>query len=120
MNIFKSIIGFFSSDSGSSTAMKIVEKIAGVDGMTAKEKADFMLSYQEVTKHQSPARRIIAFSFTGLYIIAALLYLGAVQFDNVAHAATYKEFLKDVISQPMNLVIGFYFTMSIANGIKGR
>jgi len=124
MKIFKSIatsvLSFFGSSSGTNTALKIVEKVAGVDGMSPKEKADFLLAYQEATKHQSPARRVIAMSFTLLYVITSLCFLGAVIFGADEQAKIFKEFLKDVISNPMNLVIGFYFTMSIANSFKGR
>lgn len=118
------IKGLFSESKVVDSAMKIVDKIAGTD-FTTKEKADFVLKYQEATKHQSPARRFVAVTLTGAYVFMSLLFvLGLVAdyFLGVAGASDFsdeiKSFMADNIKEPFNYVIIFYFGIAAINGIK--
>lgn len=118
------IKGLFGFDSVVNSATKIVDKIAGTDWLP-KDKADFIIRFQEATKHQSPARRFIAVVITFVWLVmvcgwlvgtALGLFLGlqsGIQFANAI-----KVFLSDTITEPFNYVIIFYFTVQILNGIK--
>jgi hypothetical protein len=56
LNVIKSIFGF---EGVGETTLKIVDKISGTD-WTPQDKADFILKHAEVTKYQSPTRRLLA------------------------------------------------------------
>jgi hypothetical protein len=109
------------------SALKIVDKLAGVD-WTAKEKAQYVLDYQNATKHQSPARRFIAMSIMVVWVILILSWLagsmiGRFYLDGTLNAGTV--FAADVsafvalnITDPFNIILAFYFTTQILNGLK--
>lgn len=109
------------------SALRIVDKIAGTD-WTAKEKAQYVLDYQEATKHQSPARRFIAICIMMVWAILILSWLvgsilGRFVFDGALNAGTV--FAADVsafialnITDPFNIILAFYFTTQILNGLK--
>ena len=118
------IKGLFGMDAVVNSATKIIDKIAGTD-WTAKEKADWVLQYQQATKHQSPARRFIAISVT---LIWFLVMIGMIEGYLVGDflempialifANDMKMVIKDQISEPFNYVIVFYFAMGAINSIK--
>ncbi len=53
----KSIFGF---EGVGESALKIVDKIAGTD-WTPEQKAEYTLKVMEAKKHESPARRVMAY-----------------------------------------------------------
>ena len=139
----KAILGF---DGVANTALKIVDKIAGTD-WTPKEKSEFLLKYQEATKHQSPARRFIAIAFTVGMALFGFAYLsaGAVAHIYIFIATTGETlaevsasqnlaeirikplltlqndsyvYMKEVLSNPMTWILGFYFAVDIGSKIK--
>lgn len=109
------------------SALKIVDKLAGTD-WTAKEKAQYVLDYQEATKHQSPARRFIAMCIMVIWVILILSWLagsmiGRFYLDGTLNAGTV--FAADVsafvalnITDPFNIILAFYFTTQILQGLK--
>ena len=109
------------------SAIKIVEKFAGTD-WSDKEKAQFIIDYQQATKHQSPARRFIAMVILAIWAILIISWLvgsilGRFVFDGTLNAGTV--FAADVsafialnIADPFNLIIAFYFTTQILSGLK--
>ncbi len=109
------------------SALKIVDKLAGTD-WTAKEKAQYVLDYQEATKHQSPARRFIAMCIMVIWVILILSWLagtmiGRFYLDGTLNAGTV--FAADVsafvalnITDPFNIILAFYFTTQIFQGLK--
>jgi len=109
------------------SALKIVDKLAGTD-WTAKEKAQYVLDYQSATKHQSPARRFIAMCIMVVWVILILSWLagsmvGRFYLDGTLNAGTV--FAADVsafialnITDPFNIILAFYFTTQILNGLK--
>lgn len=109
------------------SALRIVDKIAGTD-WTAKEKAQYVLDYQEATKHQSPARRFIAICIMMVWAVLILSWLvgsilGRFVFGGALNAGTV--FAADVsafialnITDPFNIILAFYFTTQILNGLK--
>lgn len=122
--MFGFIKGLFAADSVINTATKIVDKIAGTD-WTPKDKAEFILKYQESTKHQSPARRFIALCVTAVWLFLvvsmALSYivgnlLGSPEVLMIGK--DMKMIMADLIREPMNLIIGFYFVIGTMNSFK--
>jgi len=114
----------FAFDSVVNTGTKIIDKIAGTD-WTSKEKADWLLKYQEATRHQSPARRFIAISITVVYCLMLIVMVVSYIIGNIFSqpevlmiAKDMKMVMKDSVSEPMNLVIGFYFAINIIQGFK--
>ena len=109
------------------TALKIVEKISGTD-WTAKEKAQYVLDYQNATKHQSPARRFIAMCVCFVWIVLILTWLvasisGRFAYDTALNpgtvlAADVSAFMDLNITNPFNIILAFYFTTQILNGLK--
>ena len=109
------------------SALRIVDKLAGVD-WTAKEKAQYVLDYQNSTKHQSPARRFIAVCIMVVWVLLILSWLaasmiGRFYLDGTLNAGTV--FAADVsafialnITDPFNIILAFYFTTQILNGLK--
>lgn len=118
------IKGLFAFDSVVNTATKIVDKIAGTD-WTAKEKADWILQYQESTKHQSPARRFIAVMVSIVWCVVVLSMTLAYIVGNILSnpevlmiAKDMKSVMKELILEPFNYIIMFYFAMGAINTLK--
>lgn len=121
------LAGIFGFSGVADSALKIVDKLAGTD-WTAKEKAQYVLDYQNVTKHQSPARRFIAICIMIVWVILILSWLagsmiGRFYLDGTLNAGTV--FAADVsafialnITDPFNIILAFYFTTQILNGLK--
>jgi len=118
--------GLFSSTKMQDTAIDAVRKLGGLDEMSAKEKSEFLIQYMETTKHQSEVRRLIALLLVGLYTIisfAWLLFSGVGYLGGFIPALEYagaiKLFFESVVVQPFNIILSFYFVMSIAGKLKG-
>lgn len=120
MNLLKAITGIFSSSKASDTAVDIVRKITGTDGMTDKEKAEFVIQYLEVTKNQSVARRIIGIGMFAVYSLFCLTWLGVYFFINGEQVDHLQAFIKDMLLQPFNIVMGFYFTINIVKSLGNK
>lgn len=132
--IMQFIKGMFSSSKLADTAIDGIRKLGGLNEMTDKEKSDYLLKYIEATKHQSPMRRFIAFSFvagwmlfTGVWLLATVVMWCYLFFGGDVELAKNLDLLRDdiynmtkeILSQPVNLIIGFYFVTSIAGKLKG-
>tara|TARA_R110002074_G_scaffold195878_7_gene362465 strand:+ start:806 stop:1177 length:372 start_codon:yes stop_codon:yes gene_type:complete len=114
----------FAFDSVVNTGTKIIDKIAGTD-WTSKEKADWLLKYQEATRHQSPARRFIAIAITSIWCLLVTVMTVSYIIGNIFSqpevlmiAKDMKMIMKDIVAEPMNLVIGFYFAINILQSLK--
>ena len=124
LKAIKSVLGF--SGVGE-TAIKIVEKLTGTDDSPDK-KREFFLNYLKATKHQSVPRRIIAISITVAWLflitICAWAYIaGRLYYDTpfnpaILLADDIKLLMKENLSEPMNIVLVFYFVMHTISGIK--
>jgi hypothetical protein len=150
MSLLASVGGWvasvFGGEAGANTALKIVEKISGTD-WTPQQKADFMINYQNATKHQSPARRFIAFAFTiGMALFGFVYLMSGVVAQAYVFIATSGDtlalvsasqnlaeirikplltlqndsyvYMKEVLSNPMTWILGFYFAVDIGSKIK--
>lgn len=128
--MWSAVAGFFGSLFSSSkltdTAVDGIRKMGGLDEMSGKEKAKFLLDYINTTKHQSPARRFIAMAmliglgtFTGSWLIirivaATVAYFGGDALELLAACDDIYIMAKEVLLQPMNIIIGFYFVTDMA------
>ncbi len=106
--MWEAIKGFFGFEGVSKSALKIVDKIAGTD-WTPKEKAEYVLKFMETTKHQSPARRMIATAITMEQFILVMVWLGYISYGDVEKAGVIKEFLTSNINVTLNIIVSFYF-----------
>ena len=114
-------VSMFSSSKLQDTAIDGLRKVGGLDDMNQREKAEYILKYIEVSKHQSPIRRLIAFTLTSLYALVILMWLTTVVvgyvFDvpmSLELSGAVKMFMEDVIVQPFNIILSFYFVTQIA------
>lgn len=146
MSFLAGLKAFFSFEGVANSALKIVDRIAGTD-WTPKEQADWILKYQEATKHQSPARRFIAVAFTLGMALFGFTYLmaGATAHayifmattgDTLAQVAASQNiseirakpllalqndcyvYMKEVIANPMTWILGFYFAVDVGSKFK--
>jgi len=124
MGILTALAGLFSSSKVTDVAVDGLRKLGGLDDMTQQEKADYLLKFIAATKHQSPVRRLIALSLTGIYTLVCLIWLIAAISGygfGVVEAATLavnlKVFFVEVVLQPFNLILSFYFVIHIAQKV---
>jgi hypothetical protein len=121
--------GMFSSSKLQDTAIDGIRKLGGLDEMTDKEKAEFLLSYLSQTKHQSPMRRFIAFAFvagfmlfTGAWLITTVLFRVGMGFGWSPALMGQLDMLsddifamtKEILLNPVNIIVGFYFVTDMA------
>lgn len=118
--------GLFSSNKLADTAVDGIRKLGGLDELSDKEKAQFLLDHINATKHQSPARRFIAIAmlmglmvFTGTWLLlrivaTAVAYSGGDNGDIIKACNDIFAMTESVLMQPMNIIIGFYFVTDIA------
>jgi len=116
--------GMFSSSKMQETAVDAVRKIGGLDEMSSKEKAQFLLDYMAATKHQSPMRRLIALLLVVVYVGAICVWMissGIGYYGEstaaLEHAGAVRMFMENVLLTPFNLVLSFYFVMNIAGKV---
>lgn len=123
----------FSNSRASDTAIDIIRNVAGANELTDKEKLEFVTKHIEATKHQSPTRRFIAIMvvlglmvFTGSYLIVSfiarfyLFFGGDVATAQHLFSLTNDIYLmaKEILLQPFNIVLGFYFVNQMITGFK--
>jgi len=113
--------GMFSSTKMQDTAVDAVRKLGGLDEMSSREKAQFLLDYMAATKYQSPMRRLIALLLTVVYVGVVCLWLGSTSVGYIWNvmpalelAGAVKLFMESVLLTPFNLVLSFYFVTNIA------
>lgn len=113
------IKSFFSQSKVVDTALRVVDKVAGTD-WTPDQKADFVLKYQEATKHQSPARRLIATiivieQFLLVMLWAILSFLNHIMGSSGAgeFATEISSFLQSNVNITLDIIVSFYFIIGI-------
>lgn len=111
--MWKAIKSFFGFNGVGETALKIVDKLAGTD-WTPQQQAEFILKYHEVTKHQSPARRMIATAIVAEHFILAMAWLGYTAFGNDVTALAISTFLSSNVNLTMDIIVSFYFIIHMA------
>lgn len=129
ISFVKRLFGF---DSVVNSVTKIVDKIAGTD-WTAEQRAKYTLEYIEATKHQSPARRMIATMIAVVWLLNCLCWLissaiGRFFYDEAlnpgtAFAADISAFMSLNINEGFGLILMFYFGvhgLSVLSGVNKK
>lgn len=140
------IMSLFSTEGAGNTALKIVEKISGTD-WTPQQQAQFVIDYQNATKHLSLARRFIALSFTVGFALFGFIYLSAgvtayfyvffassgenlsalVASQNIAEIRVKPLlqlqndcviYAKTTLLSPISIILGFYFAIGGISKLK--
>lgn len=127
MGILAGLKALFGIAGVTETALRVVDRIAGTD-WTADQKADWILKYQEATKHQSPMRRVIAFCICLVWIVLCFGWLAATivgrfLYDEVLNpgttlAADISAFMDLNINEGFALLLAFYFGSAIVSGLR--
>ena len=119
MSIWKGLKAIFGFDGVGSTALKIVDKIAGTD-WTPAQKAEFILKHAEVAKYQSPMRRFIAGSYTVAWLLLVLMWASSTAYGRLFDAPSAILLAGDVVmfmasnvNIAMNGILAFYFLMNM-------
>jgi hypothetical protein len=125
--MWKGLKAIFGFSGVGDTALKIVEKITGTDDSPDK-KREFILAWLASTKHQSVARRVIAVGMFLLWSVMILTWLvssivGRFCYDIAINpgtvlAADVSAFMSLNLSEPMNLVLIFYFSVQAVNSFR--
>ena len=117
MNIFSGIKTLFGFDGVGDTALRIVDRIAGTD-WTPEQRAEYHLKYMEVTKYQSPTRRVLAILYMSEQFMLCTVWLGASVagrlFDvngAMLLAADITAFLQSNVNVGLGVVVSFYFLL---------
>ena len=112
------IKGFFGSSGVMDTANDAIRKLGGLDDINSKERVDAFISVVKETKHQSPARRFIAILVTLVWAMLIMVWTLTTYLGEVSTADSIKVFMGEVVREPFNFIIGFYFVSHILSGIK--
>ena len=119
MNIWGGLKTIFGLDGVGSTALKIVDRMAGTD-WTPEQKAEFILKHAEVAKHQSPMRRFIAGSYTIAWLLLVLMWAASTAYGRIFDAPNaillagdVVTFMASNVNLAMNGILAFYFLMNM-------
>ena len=115
----------FSSSKAVDTAIDGLRKVGGLDDMQPEQKVEAYLKALQATQKASYARRLIALLVTSLYALTILLWL---LFEGIgimlqlpeaqAYANSVFGLLKEVLANPFNIVLGFYFLVDFGSKMK--
>lgn len=112
------LASLFASNKVQDLAIDGIKKLGGLNEMTDKEKSEYVLRYMELTKTQSPVRRLIAFTLTALYSLVVVLWLLSAGVGYLVPylpaqelSGAFKMFFESVIVQPFNIILAFYFAV---------
>lgn len=118
MSLISAVKSLFGFSGVGESALKIVDKIAGTD-WTPEQKADWILRYQEATKHQSVTRRFIALSVALAWLLLVLSWLVSAIIGHaseiqggIALANATKEFMSSNVNIAFNALLSFYFLLN--------
>lgn len=118
------------TDSASNTVEKslsIIDEVFHTDQEKAEGKQktlDWFLKYQEATKPQNIARRLIAIQVTALWMFLILLGVVTKYFedDTTEESDSFSLFIFETLSENVNepfaIIMGFYFLTHALKGLK--
>lgn len=118
MGFIEGVKSFFGYSGVVDTAMKAINKLGGLDDINQKERVEAFLAVLDKTKHQSPARRVISFMVAFTWVMLVVAWLVMVLLNDATAAEEIKAFMSEVVKEPFNYIIGFYFAVGILSGIK--
>lgn len=120
------VAGLLGTDKAASLAIDMIRDKAGLNELSGKEKAQFILDYMASTKHQSPVRRLLAVIVAviwSLFIIGwAVLCVVGNMFDvqgAITTAGLFFSMIKEV-SPYFAGCMAFYFSAGIVNSAKSK
>lgn len=120
------ISGLLGTDKAANLAIDMIRDKAGLNEMTGKEQAQFVLDYMATTKHQSPVRRLLAVT---VLFVWALFILGwgvlcvVGNMLDVQGAITTASLFFTMIKEVSPYFAGcmaFYFGAGIVNSAKSK
>lgn len=121
MGILGWLAAAFASDKVQDLAIDGIKKLGGLNEMTDAEKASHIREMVKLTQHQSPIRRFIAFLLTMLYACVIIVWLISAGLGyyldltpSLEFAGAVCMFMADVIVQPFNIILAFYFVTQVA------
>lgn len=74
---------------------------------------DWILQYQDSYKGSKLSRRLVAISFTAVYLLVILLTATAYIFSAGTVGDNLFKIVTDILSDPVNIVLSFYFVSGI-------
>jgi len=83
-------------------------------------KLQWALEYLRTTSGQNLARRLIAVMVVGVWVLLVAVIAVAGYFDRTddSYAAWMREFLENVLSNPFNIILGFYFLTGTMRALR--
>lgn len=116
------LANLFSSKKNADSLVDAAIKTGDALVFTDEEKSEFAqrvsewyLRYLEATQPQNRARRHIAYLLVGVYVLLLLLSAGLYVFDFEEKAKFILTLLREAVTDPVNLIIGFYFLKHVVS-----
>ena len=107
---------FFSGSTAINKTLDIVDSVVDDANFTSEEKSKFFVQYMKTTAHQSPARRAIALSVTGIWSSIVVLCAICITFGIDGRKEPLLILLEEVANPPFMLVLAFYFATQFVKG----
>lgn len=124
--IGKFIGGILGTDQAAKLAVDLIADKAGLNDMTGKDKAEFMLAFMAATKHQSPVRRVLAILVSSMWALLIFAWMILCLTGNlfgvegaVTTAGLFFTMLQEV-SPYLAGVMAFYFSIGAINSLKSK
>jgi hypothetical protein len=119
------VSGLFSNSKLQDVAIDGIRKLGGLNEMTDQEKSEYLIKLMEVTKHQSPMRRLIAFMLASLFTLMSVIWLIAAGVGyymgieaSLEYAGAVRNYFESVVREPFTWIVSFYFVIDIATKFK--
>jgi hypothetical protein len=119
------VSGLFSNSKLQDVAIDGIRKLGGLNEMTDQEKSEYLIKLMEVTKHQSPMRRLIAFMLASLFTLMSVIWLVAAGVGyymgidaSLVYAGAVRNYFESVVREPFTWIVSFYFVIDIATKFK--
>ncbi len=116
---------------GGETAKKVVDAAINTGdalfftdeekSQASQKRLDWVLKYMSATNAQNVARRLIAVMVVGIwaFILAIAVIAGYFSRDEGSYAVWLFGVLKDVVANPYNIIMAFYFLTGTVRAFKG-
>jgi hypothetical protein len=111
MNILNAL---FSSEKIIDNASRAVDALV----FTGEEKVTFLLKAMQATLPMAISRRILAFGITAVWAVLVLLWAFLICIGLKDKADLIYQGIKDMVVNPFNIIVGFYFLKSITDAMK--
>lgn len=116
------LTGLFASTKNAESLVDAAIRTGDALVFTDEEKSKFSerlsewyLRYLEATQPQNKARRHIAYLLVGVYVLLLLLSVGLYVFDFEEKAQFVLTVMREIVTDPVNLILSFYFIKHIVS-----